>query len=43
MKEKLVGLIVSSGFTMGAFFGSHELMMSSVAFPKGSGRKRILQ
>lgn len=37
MKEKLVGLIVSSGCTMGAFFGSHELMMSSVAFPKGSG------
>lgn len=37
MKEKLVGLIVSSGCTMGAFFGSHELMMSSVAFPRGSG------
>ena len=36
MKEKLVGLIVSSGCTMGAFFGSHELMMSSVDFPRGS-------
>ena len=37
MKEKLVGLIVSSGCTMGAFFGSHGLMMSSVDSPKGSG------
>ena len=37
MKEKLVGLIVLSGCTMGAFFGSHELMMSSVSYPRGSG------
>ena len=37
MKERLIGLIVSIGITLGSFGLSHELMMSSVAFPKGSG------
>ena len=37
MKEKLAGLIVSSGCAMGAFCGSQKLMMYSVDFPRGSG------
>ena len=37
MKERLIGLIVSIGITMGSFGLSHELMMSSVDYPRGSG------
>lgn len=37
MKERLIGLIVSIGITMGSFGLSHELMISSVDYPRGSG------
>ena len=37
MKEKTIGLIVSIGITMGSFGLSHELMMSSVDYPRGAG------